>query len=330
MSKFTAAASTSHTLSLAAMEEASRAGQRTADIDHLLIALVLNEQIAGQVLRSFGITLDTAREAVAEQHADHLAALGIQLTSPGSGKIVFHETNGYEWSERALGVFKRASETGKCGDASAVLRELVSESSGMIEAVLKRLGATPEAVTEKLDEAHRYPVHQPQRFVRADALSGSSEAFVPASPERVWELLDDPLRMPEWEPSIGSVEGAPLTIKAGETWTALARTERPDGKPIPMKPGFVTQQVELVAHEEPRFIEWRFTYPDAPQANARRIRVELEYAAGGTQLRLALAWERNPNRPRRPFLGFVMRPVFRFVLWMQLSQLGSGISRTFR
>lgn len=38
MSKFTDAAVTSHTLSVTAMEEASRLGQRTADIDHMFLA----------------------------------------------------------------------------------------------------------------------------------------------------------------------------------------------------------------------------------------------------------------------------------------------------
>lgn len=329
MSKFTDAAATSHTLSLMAMEEASRVGQRTADIDHLLIALVLNEQTAGQVLRSLGITLDSARDAVEEQHAEQLAALGVQA-APKPGAIVFHETGGYEWADRTVELIRRASEGDKRGDASAVLRELVSEPSGMIDAILHRLATAPGAVIAKLDEAERYTAHRPQRAVRADTLSGASEAFVPASPDQVWELLTAPSRMPEWEPSIGSVEHPPTTARVGDTWTVCARTERPDGKSIPVKPGFVTQQIELVALEESRLIEWRFTYPEAPQANARRVRIELEPAAGGAQLHLALAWERNPNRTRRPFLGFIMRPVFRLVLWMQLSQLGSGISRAFR
>lgn len=329
MSKFTDAAATSHTLSVAAMEEASRVGQRTADIDHLFIALVLNEQTAGQVLRSLGITLDSARDAVEKQHAEQLAALGVQAT-PEPGDIVFHETGGYEWGDRAVELIRRASEGGKRGDAAAVLRELVSEPSGMIDAILHRLDTTPGAVIAKLDEVELYPAHRPQRVVRADTLSGASEAFVPASPDQVWELLTAPSRMPEWEPSIGSVEHPPAAARMGDTWTGGARTERLDGKPIPVKPGFITQQIELVTLDESRLIEWRFTYPEAPQANARRVRIELEPAAGGTQLRLALAWERNPNRPRRRFVGFIMRPIFRLVLWMQLSQLGNGISRAFR
>ena len=330
MSTFTEAARTSHTLSLTAMEEASRVGQRTADIDHLLIALVLTEQIPGQVLRSFSMTLDSVRQAVAEQHRDQLAALGIQTAGPEPSKIVFHETDGYAWSDRALGILTRASETGKRGNAAAVLRELVGEPSGMIEAILARCDTTPAAVTARLDEAERTFPHTPRRTVRGDALSGSSEAFVPASLEQVWALLANPSRMPEWEPSLEHVGDAPATMNVGEIRTATARTARADGKAIRVKPAFITQHVELLAREEPRLIEWRFTFPEAPLSNARCIRVELEPAAGGTHLRLALAWERNPNRARRPILGGLMRPLYRFVLWLQLSQLGGGIARAFR
>lgn len=330
MSKFADAASTSHTLSLAAMEEASRLGQRTADIDHLLLALVLSEQTAGQVLRSFGIDLAGARDAVAAQHAEHLAAVGVHAPAPEPGGIVFHETDGYTWSDRALALIGRASSGDRRGDATAVLRELVAEPSGMIEATLVRLGTSPAAVTARLDEVERTSPHRPQRPIRPGELSGSSEAFIPAAPDAVWAVLADPARMPEWEPSIGGVSNAPAAIRVGDTWAAHARTERPDGKPIRVKPAFIDQVVELVAASDPHLIEWRFSYPDAPRANARRLRIQLEPAAGGTQLRIALAWERHPDRARRPLLGLLMRPVVRLVLWLQLSQLGSGISRVFR
>lgn len=330
MSKFTDAASTSHTLSVVAMEEASRVGQRTADIDHLFLALVLSEQVAGQALRSLGITLDAARQAVADQHAEQLATLGVHAAVPEPGRIVFHETDGYEWGVRAAELIKRANERGRSGDAAAVLRELVVEPSGMIEVILDRLGTTPKEVIAKLDEAERHPCQRPQQAARNSALSGVSEVFVPASAEQVWELLTTTSRMPEWEPSIGSVEHAPAAARVGDTWVVRARADRPDGKPIPIKPGFARQQVELVALEDARLIEWRFTHPEAPQANARCLRLELESVAGGTQLRLGLAWEPNPDRPRRPSPGLVVRPVQRFMLWIQLSQLGGSISRAFR
>lgn len=330
MSKFASAAATSHTLSLAAMEEASRSGQRTTDVGHLLMALAVNEQVAGQVLRGLGVTLDAVREAVAARHAEQLASLGIKAEAPVDGKIVFHETGGYEWDKPSFEIFQRASDGGKRGDAAAVLRELIAEPSGMVVAVLRRLGTTPEAVVAGLDEAERYPSHAPPRTVEPGRLSGVSEAFVPAPVERVWELLADASRMSEWEPGIGSVESGPSAVLVGDTWVARTRTTRPDGKALRIKPELVAQQVEVVALEEGRLLEWRFTYPDVARAHARRIRVELEPAAGGTQLRLALAWDRNADRPRRPVRALVLRPLTRLSIWMQLSQLGGGISRAFR
>ena len=332
MSKFTDAATTSHTLSVAAMEEASRFGQRSTDIDHMFLALMVSEQVAGQVLRSAGITLEAAREAVAEQHSAQLASLGISTGLPAQGRIVFHETGGYEWSDRALEVIKCASDGEKRGDAAAVLRELVTEPSGMIGQVLQRLGSASDLVIARLDEVQRYPTLTPKHAIQPGRRSGVCEAFVPAPVEQVWGLLANPTRMPEWEPMIGDVtlEEPQKEAQIGDRWTAHARTRRPDGKPIRIKPAFQTQDVELLACTAETLFEWQFTYPDSPQADAKRVRIELEPAAGGTHLRISLKWERNSNRPSRPIRGMLIRPLVRFGIWMQLSQLSGGISRVFR
>lgn len=195
MSRISAAAATSHTLSVTAMEEASRLGQHQADIDHLLLALVVSEQVAGQVLRSFGVTLDAARQAVDAQHAEQLASLGVRTEMPTPGRITFHETGSCEWGPRAQEVIKRSAEGKNRGDAAAVLRELLAESSGLIEAILHRLSTTPQEVAARLDEVVRHPA-QPQHASDPSTLSGVSESFAPAPMERVWELLADPTRMP--------------------------------------------------------------------------------------------------------------------------------------
>ncbi|PQZ93728.1 Clp protease [Arthrobacter sp. MYb227] len=332
MSKFTDAATTSHTLSVAAMEEASRFGQRSTDIDHMFLALVVSEQVAGQVLRSEGITLEAAREAVVGQHSAQLASLGIGTRLPPQDRIVFHETGGYEWSDRALEILKRASRGEKRGDAAAVLRELVTEPSGMIDQVLKRLGSTPDLVMARLDEVQRYPAFTPKRAIQSGRRSGACEAFVPAPVKQVWGLLAIPTRMPEWEPMIGDValEGTQTEPRIGDRWTTHARTQRSDGKPIRIKPEFQRQVVELVACTEGALIEWQFAYPDSARANVKRIRIELEPAAGGTQLRISLEWERNSTLPARLIRGVLVRPFVRFGIWMQLSQLSGGISRVFR
>lgn len=332
MSKFTDAATTSHTLSVAAMEEASRFGQRSTDIDHMFLALVVSEQVAGQVLRSAGITLEAARDAVVGQHSAQLASLGISTGLSSQGRIVFHETGGYEWSDRALEVLKRASEGEKRGDAAAVLRELVAEPSGMIDQILQRLGSAPDLVIARLDEVQRYPALTPKRTIQSGRRSGAVEVFAPASLGQVWELLANPSRMSEWEPTIGEVtlKETQKEAQIGDGWTVHARTRRSDGKPIRIKPAFQTQDVELVACTDETLIEWQFTYPDSAQADAKRVRIDLEPAAGGTQLSISLKWERNPNRPSYPIRGLLIRPFVRFGIWMELSQLSGGISRAFR
>lgn len=330
MSKFAHVATTSHALSIAAMEEASRVGQRIADIDHLFLALTVDGHVAGQVLRDLGITLESAWRAVSAQHAAQLASLGVDVEVPAPGRIVFHETGGYAWTERSIAIFRNASNGDKRGDAAAVLRELVSEPSGLIEAVLNRLGTTPEVVIEHLNAAERGVVDaQPANEV-SDRLSGTVVSFAPAPLKQVWQLLADPDRMPQWDLGIAAVDGAPAVAQVGDVWMARSSVQRPDGKLMRARRRPRIQRVELTAREDDRVIEWRYTYPEYPQANARRIRIELRPVAGGTQVRILLAWERNPVRPRRRVMGILSRPMVRYAIWSQLSTLAGAISRVFR
>jgi uncharacterized protein YndB with AHSA1/START domain len=320
-------AATAQTLSLTAMEEASRRGQREADIDDLFLALVVDEQLAGQVLRWVGITLDAAREAVAAQHAAQLESIGITADLPDPDRIVFHETGGYEWTRRALDIFDRASQKGNQGDGAAVLRALLAEPSGMIEALLHRLDTAPAEVLARLDEAEQLPARPAPRDPAAGALSGSTEKFIPAPVPNVWAMLADPARMPEWEPGIDSVDPGEETGRFGDTWMAQAPTHRPDGKPLNIRPEFQRRQVELLGADQDSHIAWRHTYPDATRANPRCITITLEPAAGGTQLGITLEWERIP---KRRILDPLLRPWHKFAVWMQLTQIGAVISRAFR
>lgn len=331
MSKLTDVAATSHTVSVTAMEEASRLGMRTADIDHMLLALTVNEQVAGQVLRSLGVTLGAAREAVAAQHAEQIAALGIRTEAPEPGRITFHETGVGEWSERAIDLIKRSAQGKKRGDAAALLRELVAEPSGFIDAILHRLGTTPGDVIDRLDVADR-PEAAAARAEDPDAISGSSTCFIPASIPEVWGLLADPSRMPIWEPTVGRVDDVPGHARVGASWGAGPSTVQSGSKPARIRPGTESMRVEILACAQQQLLEWRLSWPDAPKTNMKRTRVELEPAAGGTQLRLVLAWERSTARAgRRPRLRrWLLRPLHRFALWIQLNQLGASISRAFR
>lgn len=324
MSKFIRMAETSQALSLAAMEEASRMGQREADLEHLLLALVLSDQPAGDILRGRGITVDSARRAVHDLHESRLAGLGIRSALPEPGPIVFHVTEGYEWKQRASDLIGRSGGRGRDGSAAAVLRELVTEPSGTVADLLERLGTSPEAVVAELDRLA--PAEPPASAPSSsDRITGSSETFVPGAVDDVWMLLSDPGRIPEWEPGIESIDAS-----AGPdgTWIAHAVSTRPDGSPTKIKERFRRRGVELLGAQRPDRAAWRFTYPDAEKNRPVIIEFALAPTNGGTRVTITISWLRADGWRRA--VGAPLRPVQKFLMWITQFQIGSAISRVFR
>lgn len=331
MSSFTTAAATMQTLSLVAMEEASRRGRRDADLEDLFLALVLSDQPAGIALRSVGITLDDARAAVDALHAEQLRSVGVDIDEPDDRRIVFHETRGYEWTPRAIDVLKRAGSKGT-GNASSALLELLAEPSGLIEDLLDRLNTSAAHVMSALAAA-RVPLtsrgESSVRYTRG-AITGRVETFVPAGIDEVWTLLTDPSRMPEWNPSVGSVERAHENSapEHGASWLVIAPTVHPDGKPAKVKESFRRRRMELTESVPGTRIAWRTSYIDAKRSNSNLLTIELTPAPGGTQVGLTMSWTRH--RGWRRIGLWPLRPLQRFLAWLGLSQIGGGISRVFR
>ncbi len=320
MSRLTRAAATMHTLSLAGMEEASRYGTRDADLEHLLLALTLDADLGGQVLRSAGLTLERVRAAVDAERATQLASLGIAVDhEPGS--IVFHETSGYDWNAQALAVLNRSYTHGRNGSSIAVLRTLLEEPSGRIDAVLTHLGTTTADITADIDHAEGL-VATDNKGSDPACLRTEHVTFVPADPETVHELLSDPLRIASWEPTLEAVSAV------GEHWEGRAQSVGADGRPYTVKDDARRQIIERVGAASD--IGWRFHYPDSTRSNTRTVTFRCEPAAGGTQLHMALVWERDPARRPNRVRGFLLRPVFRFLLYTHATQISSGVTRAFR
>ncbi|AXL13437.1 Clp protease [Microbacterium foliorum] len=329
MSRFARAAHTSHSLSVAAMEEASRAGLRTADIDHLLLALIINDQSAGRMLRGAGLDIDAARRAVEDQHAHHLAGLGIETSFPAAGQIVFPQTEGYEWSTRASDLLIRASGRRKAGDAAAVLRELLTEPSGLIDGILARLGTSAQALLEQLDELGADDTTTPLTAVkRHGRAAGSIETFVSAPVEDVGAFLADPALIPEWHPGVGSLELGRQEVAAGEVWEGLAPTERLNGEPVQRKPELRRRRITLVSLDRPERVAWSFAYPDAPKNSPVLMEFTLAGTTGGTQVHTTMSWARRGGW--RGIVALPMRPLQKFMLWIMLAQTSAAISRSFR
>jgi hypothetical protein len=327
MSRFVQAATTLHALSLAAMEEASRFGVRDADIDHLLLALTIDPHTGGQVLRGMGGSLDTARSAVTAQHAAQLELVGVASEGENSGRIVFHETSGYEWTERAVAVWTEASSGGRRGDSAAVLRALVDEPSGLIEEILRRLDLDPDELRSRLDDAQRLGLSRPATFEK-NSFSGRRSIFVPAPFDDVWALLSSATRIPEWDHVVDEVHAGATPFGPWEATTSTSR----NGKPVAVRKSSMRQQIYLDRFEDRAYVTWRFTYPDSDNDSARVITFALEHAAGGMQLQVTLTWA--GTRRRRTVVRHVLRallgPTLRLLVYIQLTQVESGITRVFR
>lgn len=229
MNKYTGLAATTQTLSVAAVEEASRFAQQTVDVEHLFLALVLSDGDAGQALRGLGITLDVARNAVVDLHSGQLASLGIDAEIP-QGKITAPRgSDGYEWSNRSLNVLNSVNPSKGVDYSAVILKDLMNEPSGLIGDLLNLLGTNPVEVTTRLDQLAVVEKDEPQAV--KDSLVGSRKSFVPAEVGDVWELLIDPSRMADWDPVLGASSGWAVPMKrspatpGSDTYRRLGQTE---------------------------------------------------------------------------------------------------------
>ncbi|MDO4898337.1 MAG: Clp protease N-terminal domain-containing protein [Rothia sp. (in: high G+C Gram-positive bacteria)] len=330
MSSLSAGAA-AYRLSATAMEEASRLGQRIADIDHLFLALTLDEQVTGQILRKSGITIEKARAAVAAQHKVQLASLGIDFDMPTIQKISFGETAGYEWSPRALNLLTEAQKKG--GGSATILQELVQEPSGFMAEILGRLGTSAQQILDDLAQAQlsQEPSYSPASFsYNHRAISAKSSFFIPADPQPIWDLLSDPERLPVWNPvweSVTAEPGRPLS-EPGWLLTATPPTRR-NGKPFGKSRRGYHYRSQLSVEQVSQQLSWIFT-PLNKRANRRELTFTLRPVSEGSQLDIQVSWVKSQQRRPLSFLHPVLRPVYRFLLPLQLAQVANSISRIFR
>jgi len=315
MPKLTTVFATSHRLWVAAMEEASRRGGKDGGLDHLLLALTIDEGTAGQVLRASGVTIDRTREAIAAQHRDQLGSLGLDVAPVADGPIALGDATGFDWTEQARGVLNRATAVGETGDSAAVLRALLNEPSGFVTAVLHRLDTAPEIIGELLAQAVALPAPTPTA-PSDDPFHRSTTAFVPATTDATWALISDPRRLAEWDALTESV-----TPGAAGAWIATPQ----DGSAGDLGP----QHFTVDADESRRVAHWTFWWPASKRrTNRRHVILTLEPAASGTSLRVDATWETASTRRRWWFPA--ARPFFRALLWFQVTRVATSVSAALR
>lgn len=338
MSSFWLTARTMQTLSIVALEEASREGRKDADLEHLFLALLLSDQPAGDALRGLGITLDSARAAVQDLRSDQLGSLGIEASVPHEGRIVLHEQTGHEWVDRVTAVFQDATSKKRDGSATEVLKSLVNEPSGTIEDVLGRLGTTPAEVTAAADRAAS---NAPPPARLTERTAATSTAFVPAALEDVWDFLADPRTIPAWNLGIESVDAPEGTMRVGQAFAgrtpdrapvsanASEGAAAPKNPAAPRDPRYQRKTIELALAEPSTRIAWRISQPDAPESNATQVGFTLHPTPGGTRLTVRSTWIPGRRTWRKLVLA-PFRPVFRALGWLGANHYALGVSRAFR
>ncbi|GAA4022031.1 hypothetical protein GCM10022247_52810 [Allokutzneria multivorans] len=280
MTKFVMAAN----LSVQARDEASRWGHPQVDVEHLFLALLLSGGAAGKALRRLGITLERARDAVEAVHAERIGSLGIAAPAMPTGPIREPGNREIEFSERALGVIRTRDEVG-------IVRALVDEPSGLVEALLLHLGLTPAEVHGAIETAPQQP-----KLPRTAVHSG----FIPAPVDTVWSLVSDPARRSEWDTAVASAE--PVT-------DGLWKMTLTNGR------GFTLRELSNVV----RSLEWEVRWP-GHWTPLHWLTVSLAEANGGTTITLTGSWERRwtPN------------PLRRFAMRLLLTAYATALSRALR
>lgn len=260
-------------LAAAANEEAERLGHSVIDTDHQLLALIAVGGAPAQLLARHGVTLDRARTEVADMQRDHLAAVGIG--APDAAPVTPPR---YMADIKTLTPAATAVSHDDQGNGLSVLARLMADPQSRSAQLLARLGVeiTDAELVGAMATAVAPTGEWPVTF----------SAVTSAPRERVWALLDDPLRRPSWDTDVHSVEVVDDELFIGRAPVADTRLSR-----IIAKRFGNDVQHRLSARTPGRVIQWRVTSPRS--GHTEHLRVELEGVAEGTRMTLLSRRERR-------------------------------------
>ena len=137
-----------------ATEEASRRGDRRLGTDHLLLGLLHDED--SPAARALGVSLAGARAASDALDQAALAAVGIQVETPGEGPPASFGRRFPPLTSGARAVFKRAidearpSRSGRIDTSHFLLALLALQRPDPAAELLDALGVDPAAVRKRL------------------------------------------------------------------------------------------------------------------------------------------------------------------------------------
>lgn len=314
----------SQRIATAAIDECRRLGHPQIDLEHLFLALLVVGGPAGKVLRSQGISLAAAREAVEGVHAERIASFGIASPVLAGSTVPEPTYAQITWTERARRV--SGALGGLNGDDRPLLMALLDEPSGLVEEVLAELGVRPDGVRQAAEN------YRPEDAAPADSdpkddgawLAVGVEGYVPAPLTEVWALVSDPTRRMEWD----SFTHSGAQVQDDGLLVLTAATTRADGKRLRFPPDRVRTAHAVVTSEDERLIEWEITAPDRPEAPAARFSVALAPDGDGTRLALTNRWRRRQGMGA--LIQSALGPLQRFAVRQALLGKLAGMSRRLR
>ncbi|GAB3494349.1 SRPBCC family protein [Nocardiopsis coralliicola] len=221
----------------AASSEAVRAGHPEVDFEQLLLGLLVCGGPAARRLMDAGVDLAAARVAIDELHREDLALLGVRIPLPVPDPAAAASAAGMQRLTPRLR--ELVDECPTAGGDRALLAALIDDEGGRVRRVLDRVGADTDRIRADMDAALDGENGADASAGGATARSGSAEGGwqyatydieLPVAAELVWNLVSDPARHGEWEPSAvssqvtadGSVEMTDREGATTRTWIAQA------------------------------------------------------------------------------------------------------------
>ncbi|MEW1959201.1 SRPBCC family protein [Kineococcus sp. NPDC059986] len=196
----------------AALEEAARAGDPELDLEHLLLGLLVTGGPSAALLTAAGVNLPRLRQAVVEVKQQELAHLGLQVPVPAvpeGPEPSFGAAQAIPFNDRAMAVMKRISYE---GDDRELLLALLQDEGRRVERVLHHLDVDVDALRSATAPEHAAPRtdHPGAPAVAQDSsVLATLVHDVPVDAGRVWDLVSDVTRRPEWDSACVRVETGP-------------------------------------------------------------------------------------------------------------------------
>lgn len=287
-------------LLIASNDEALRAGHDVVDTDHVLLGLLVIGGESAARLRHAGLTLDAGRAAMAQVARDDLASIGILDEAWPTPQPSRYAAESLRFSERA----REALEAAHTENDLPVLNAITTDSQGPATRLLEVAGIR----TGALAQAGHAIDEEPER----EAWTALVEETVPVAAERIWALLTDPRRRPEWDEDV-----AGITILDDSSFRGIPRIVA-DSPKFSSAFGFTGAVTTYrVSENSPgEAIAWDAQFPGrggrlrGRQPFEERLRISLTPIAGGsTRLTIAL---RSDLRRTGGLLGALERRMSRF------------------